>query len=216
MESLSQNKGFIITVIVTLVLLVGGIFLFSNKSADNSTEKTFSQEILSPSGSSETATVSAEITLVEFGDYQCPACGVYHPFVKKLLEDLKGQVNFVFRHFPLSQHKNAPIASYVAISAGKQNKYWEMHNILFEKQAEWSDLSDPKETFIGYAKGIGLDISKFESDIESKSTSDLVSKDMNDGRTVGINATPTYFVNGKKLTLPSTYDEFKNLVISLK
>lgn len=216
MESVSQNKGFLITILVTIVLLVGGIFLFSQKTDTPSTSKKVSDTILVPENSIKTSTGSAEITLVEFGDYQCPACGVYHPFVKKLLSESNGKINFVFRHFPLTQHKNALLASYAVIAAGKQNKYWEMHDKLFESQTEWSDLSNPKDKFIEYAKSFNLDIKKFDDDTDSKDVKEMVTKDLADGNLANINATPTYYVNGNKIDLPNNYEDFKNLVFSLK
>lgn len=211
-----NDKGLIITIVATVILLVGGIFLFSKKSDTPATSKKVSDALLMPADSYKTSTGSAEINLVEFGDYQCPACGVYHPFVKKLLEESAGKVNFVFRHFPLSQHKNAPMASYAVLSAGKQNKYWQMHDKMFETQAEWSDLADPSSKFVEYAKNLNLDTDKFTKDINSKEIKEKVSADMNDGTVVGINATPTYYANGVKLELPSSFEEFKNLVLNAK
>lgn len=216
MDQVSQNKGFLISVLVTIALLVGGIFLFSGKDKASSTDQKVADEILIPADSYKTSTGSAQINLVEFGDYQCPACGIYHPFVKKLIEEEGSKVNFVFRHFPLSQHKNAPLASFAAEAAGKQEKFWQMHDKLYESQTEWSNLPNPLDKFTEYAKGLSLDIDKFKKDIDSKEIKDKVTRDTNDGTLIGINATPTYFVNGIKITLPGTYEEFKSLVLTSK
>lgn len=216
MDTVSQNKGFLASVIITIILLVGGIFLFSSKEGKPQEAKKVSDEILMPKTAIRTASNPTNINLVEFGDYQCPACGTYHEFVKKLLAEKESEVNFVFRHFPLTQHKNAQMASLSALSASKQGKYWEMHNKLFESQSEWSTLTDPKDKFIDYARQIGIDTERFKKDLELTELSDIIKKDMGDGNLVGINATPTYFLNGLKLELPSTYEEFKNLVLSAK
>lgn len=216
MDGVGQNKGLIITVVVTLALLFGGVFLFSRNSENGTASKAISNEILMPADSYKTSSVSAEFNLVEFGDYQCPACSVYDPFVEQLLVEEGERVNFVFRHFPLSQHKNAPIASYAAEAAGRQQKYFDMHKKLYQSQAEWSDLSDPTLKFVEYAKGLQLDTDKFTADMLSKEIKDKVARDQNDGILIGINATPTYFVNGVKIDLPGTYEEFKNLVLNAK
>jgi protein-disulfide isomerase len=189
MQSVSENKGLIITIFITIALMIGGVFMFSKKS-DSSTKRV-SNEILMPADSYRTSTGSAEINLVEFGDYQCPACGVFDPFVEKLLAEEGNKINFVFRHFPLTQHKNAPMASYAAEAAGAQRKYFAMHKKLYETQSEWSDLGDPTSKFVEYAKGMLLDTDKFTKDMLSKEIKDKVARDLNDGTLIGINATPT-------------------------
>lgn len=223
---LSRNKIFIGAIVGTLVLLFGGVFLLTKNDNSSAPAKQFSSEVLAPSDSQKTsgivntiyqpATASATITLVEFGDYECPACGSYHPFVKQLLTELAGKVTFVFRDFPLSQHANANISAYAAEAAGIQGKFWQMHDKLYENQNQWSTVSDPKSIFIGYANSIGIDVDKFEKDMASDAVKKVVEKGTNDGNLVGLSATPTFYVNGVKLALPNTYEEFKSLVTSAK
>ncbi len=159
------------------------------------------------------ASSSAKVTLVEFGDYQCPACGEYHPLVKQLLTEFSGKVNFVFRNFPLSQHANSSISAQAAEAAGLQGKFWEMHDKLYEAQNDWSVSNDAKTIFVGYATTLGLDIDKFKTDIDSSVVKDKVQSDTRDGNLININATPTFYLNGVKLdNLPSSYSDLKNLV----
>jgi len=169
-------------------------------------------DALSPSdwtkGNSE-----GKVTLIEYSDFQCPACGAYYPLLKKLNEDLKDKIHFGYRHFPLTQiHKNAEPSAYAAEAAGKQGKFWEMHDKLFENQSEWSELSDARPTFIGYAESLGLDKARFESDMASGEVKDKVAKDNLSALSAKVNATPTFFLNGRKLQNPRTYDDFVQII----
>lgn len=178
--------------------------------------------ILVPSGVYETsglingsylsASPSATVTLVEFGDYVCPACGDVAPYVKQVLSDFPGKVNYVFRNYPLSYHTNAPLASYAAEAAGLQGKYFEMHDLLYSTQDAWSNLPDPTSVFIGYAKDLGLNTDKFTSDMNSRNVKDLVQRDMNDGKTVALTETPTFYINGTKVKLSGDPNQLRDLI----
>lgn len=219
-----KEKGVLIGTIVTIVLLVGGVFLMSRDSVKSpSSSNPINQNILIPEGEYQTggivdgnylpANPSAKITLVEFGDYECPACGVYHPFIKQLLIDFSGKINFAFRNFPLSQHLNAQISSQAVEAAGLQGKYWQMHDKVYEAQSEWSTSTDAKNIFIGYAESLGLDMDKYKTDIDSQIVKDRIKTDVNDGGLVKLTATPTYYLNGIKIDpLPSNYEALKALV----
>lgn len=221
----SKNKVFIIVVVVTIVLILGGVFLMTrgNSGSSVSTNKV-NASLLIPQNAIETsgiangnylaATNSATLTLVEFGDYECPACGEYNPIVKQVLTNYSGKINYVFRNYPLAQHANAQISSDAVEAAGLQGKYWQMHDRAYETQNDWSNLSDPTNVFIGYANDLGLDIAKFSADLSSPTVKDKVQNDLNDGNTIGINETPTFYLNGKKLTLTGSYDQFKSLIDS--
>lgn len=226
MDFISRNKVFIGIIFVTLVLLFGGVFLMSRGSSSTTAPKQASADILAPKDSEKTsgivngvyqpATSSATISLVEFGDYECPACGAYHPFVKQLLTDLSGKVTFVFRNFPLSQHANALISAYAAEAAGAQGKFWQMHDKIYETQNSWSTSTDAKDIFVGYAQNLGLNMDQFKKDIDSQATKDKVQKGEDDGNLVGLTETPTFYLNGVKMVLPGTYEEFKAAFTSAK
>ena len=157
--------------------------------------------------------IQSAVSLVEYGDYQCPACYQYEPLIKKLLLEEGSKFKFVFRDFPLPQHANANPAHYAAEAAALQGKFWEMHDIIYENQLAWSALADAGSTFLEYAKTIGLDITQYQRDITSKEVSDRVSKDLASGRASGVNSTPTFFLNGKSIKVTS-YDQFKQLIES--
>ncbi len=139
----------------------------------------------------------ALVTLVEYGDYECPHCGRAHPVVKAVQRELEGQLRFVFRHFPLAEaHPHALLAAQSAEAAGAQSRFWEMHDMIFEHQ----DALEPGD-ILGYAKLLGLDIARFESALESGAFVKKVRDDFRSGVKSGVNGTPTFFVNGVR------YDE---------
>lgn len=217
-----RDKGLIIGILVTTVLIVGGVFYFTkDNSGTPTTQAPVSSTILVPQDEYKTggivdgnylaASDSAKLTLVEFGDYECPACEQYHPVVKKILIMYPGKINFVFRNFPLTQHKNAQISAQAAEAAGLQNKYWQMHDKIFESSSEWNTSSDAKSVFIGYAENLGLNVEQFKNDIDSSKVKDEIQSDMTDGNLVKLNATPTYYLNGVKLdSLPTTDSAIKS------
>ncbi len=157
--------------------------------------------------------INAELTLIEYSDFQCPACAAYYPMVKQLVEEYKDQILFAYRHFPLSSiHKNATLAAQAAEAAGLQKKFWDMHDLLFENQASWSAQLRPTKTFISYASQLGLDTVKFEADLTSAEVIKQVEKDYESGLAAGINATPTFALNNKIIANPRSLEEFRTLI----
>ena len=154
----------------------------------------------------------AAATLIEYSDFQCPACGSYYPIVKKVTEDLSAKVRFAYRHFPLPQHKNAKLAATVAEAAGKQGKFWEMHDLIFQNQSDWSEEKNAAVLFAKYAQDIGLDLARFQTDIASDDIKAKIENDYKSGVKAGVNSTPSFFLNGKKMDNPRNYDEFKNAI----
>jgi protein-disulfide isomerase len=149
----------------------------------------------------------APVTIVEFSDYQCPFCARSEPLIKDVQKEYPDKVRFVYKHLPLvSIHSNAMGASQAAIAAGKQGKFWEMHDLLFANQR--SLQSDKLKE---YAQQLGLDVAKFEADMNSAEVKSAVQDDMNLSRKVGVRGTPTIFVNGK-LVENRSVDGFKQLI----
>lgn len=155
---------------------------------------------------------NASVTMIEYGDFQCPACGAYFPLVKRLTQEASTTLRLVFRHFPLAQHANAPITAQASEAAALQGKFWEMYDMIYENQAEWSNLPDAHATLIGYAQKLGLDMVKFKADLDSSAVKDAVAADADEGHKIGINATPTFFINGKVIANPQSYEAFKALI----
>lgn len=155
---------------------------------------------------------NATTTLIEYSDFQCPACGSYYPIVKKVTEDLGSQVRFAYRNFPLPQHKNAKLAATVAEAAGKQGKFWEMHDLIFQNQSDWSEEKNAAAIFAKYAQELNLDLARFQTDIASEEIKTKIENDYKSGVKAGVNSTPSFFLNGKKMDNPRNYDEFKNAI----
>ena len=160
--------------------------------------------------------------LVEYSDFQCPSCKGAHDILKTI--DASGSANFeitkkvafVYRYFPLSQiHDKANISAYVAEAAGIQGKFWEMSDLLFDNQTSWSTSNDPQnEFFLKYATELKLNIDQFKKDSDSTDVKNRVAEDLREAEQIGVNSTPTFFLNGQKVDVNS-YDEFKSLLKSL-
>lgn len=154
----------------------------------------------------------ASVTLIEYSDFQCPACAVYAPLLKQLKNEFGESVAFSYRHFPLPQHANADLAARAAEAAGNQGKFWEMHDILFSNQNSWSEVKDAEEIFSAYASSLGLDLQKFGSDLDSAKAINKVADDLQSGRNANLKGTPTFFLNGKEIENPRSYEEFASLI----
>lgn len=158
---------------------------------------------------------NSSVVLIEYLDFECEACGAYYPLVKQLSEEYKNDVLFVSRYFPLPGHKNGLPAALAVEAAGKQGKFWEMYNLLFENQTVWGEkpASDPT-IFENYAKELGLDTEKFKQDVSSDEVKNRVSRDRDSGTQLGVNGTPSFFLNGLKVANPKSPTAFKALIQS--
>lgn len=155
---------------------------------------------------------SSKVTLVEYGDFQCPGCGGAYPRVKTLSEAYKGQISFVFRNFPLTTiHPNARAAAGAAEAAGLNGKYWEMHNILYENQTAWENLtgSDRTNAFAGYATSIGVDKNKFLASLDDPAVNQKISYDQAIAKKINVDSTPTFYLDGVQLDSSIWSDEAK-------
>ncbi len=134
----------------------------------------------------------APVTLVEYGDYECPMCGAAFPITQELLEEYGDEIRLVFRNFPLTRsHPNALLAARAAEAAAVQGRFWEMHDALYENQS-WLEPDD----LTSYADNLGLDGDQFISDLNSSKTAERVQEDIHSGMKSGVNGTPTFFING--------------------
>ena len=161
-----------------------------------------------------TGNPNAKVTIITYSDFGCPACANYNSNLNQVLQEFEGKVNVVFRFFPLqSIHKNAVLSASAAYAAHKQGKFEEMKDMLFENQNDWENLNekDAKITFLAYANKIGLDPVKFEADMNSKETRTIVIAGERDALGLGLNSTPTVFVNNKQIA-PQGYESLKNRV----
>lgn len=162
----------------------------------------------------QTQPAGAKVTLTEYADFQCPACKAYYPLVKQLQSDFGIKLNVVYRFFPLKTiHQNAINSARAAYAASLQNKFWQMHDKLFDTQDSWATLSDPESTYIGYAKDLQLNTDQFKKDYEADTTLTFVNTAYDNATAIGLNSTPTFFLNGKMLTSnPQSYSDFKKVI----
>ncbi|MEP7166912.1 MAG: thioredoxin domain-containing protein [Candidatus Woesebacteria bacterium] len=179
---------------VTCIAVVAVAFLFTKK-ANAPVAPVDSKVVLGQTKNSK-GKEDAKVTIVEFSDLQCPACKAAQPLVDLITQTATESVRLVYRHYPLTTvHKNAYAASKVAEAAANQGKFWEMHDKLFETQSEWEEDADPTSKFDGYAKDLKLDVEKFKKDRVSPEVEARITADQTDANTLGVNATPTFYVN---------------------
>lgn len=156
----------------------------------------------------------SKVALVEYGDFQCPACAAYHPLLNKLDQELGDRIKFIYRHFPLTQiHRNAESAARASEAAGSQGKFWEMYDLIFAGHRDWAESVNAEVIFESYAEKLGLDLGQFRSDVQSTAVAEKVRNDYESGVAAGIAGTPTFFLNGKVLENPRSYEQFKSLIL---
>lgn len=198
-------------VIIIIVLVFVGIFALSgNKSNGSKGSSSSSSSALSEHKEGNNTT---GVTLVEYGDYQCPYCGQYYPVVKQVQAEFNNQITFQFRNFPLvNVHQNAFAGARAAEAASLQDKFWEMHDALYETQTQWSTSTDPESYFTQIAQQLGLNVTQFQSDYASGKVNDVINADMAEGNKLGIQGTPTFFLNGKQIQVGETASSFETLI----
>ncbi|MDB5183592.1 MAG: hypothetical protein JWO07_273 [Candidatus Saccharibacteria bacterium] len=212
-----SKKTWIIFAVICAVVL-GGLIVLSQKDKVNVASVDQSQlQVAAPANGNiadhVTDLAKSKVTLIEYGDFQCPYCGQAYPAVKKITTDYASKITFVFRNYPLSTlHPNAKAAAAAAEAAGLQGKYWEMHDQLYLSQNEWSTLSTDDRTnkFTDYAKALGIkDLSKFKTDMAADNVNKKIDFDLALGNKFGVTGTPTFELNGTKVS-----DDVASSVIS--
>lgn len=155
----------------------------------------------------------AKVVLVEYGDFQCPACAQYVPIVERLRSEYADSMLFVFRHYPIRRiHPNAQLAAQSAQAASMQGKFLEYHDMLYEKQNDWSGVSNASDIFRQYAMSLNLDLVRFDADQKSEATLKKIQSDIDGGDESGVQGTPTFFLNGERVEPQGNYERFKQLI----
>ena len=154
----------------------------------------------------------AAVQLVEYSDFQCPACGAFEPLVAQVSKYYGDKVAVVYREFPLRQtHRYAQLAAQAAEAAAEQNKFWEYHDLLFARQKSWAGAINVDPVFRSYATELGLDEEQFVADYNSQKVIDRIDQDVRSGTNANIPGTPTFFLNGKRIS-PQSFNDFKKLI----
>lgn len=207
------KQGKILLWIVVVLILGGTVFALA-KLPKKTDHLAVTGELKAVSSADWiTANQESKVELIEYGDFQCPACAAYETMLQKLIKEDGKDFKFVYRNFPLAQHANARISAYAAGAAGKQGKFWEMHNLIFAGQSNWETKSNSnaKDIFIGYAQALNLNLDQFNQDLNSAEVRGKVEADYQSGLKAGVNSTPTFYLAGKKIQ-PQSYEEFVTLI----
>ncbi len=203
-----MSKRFLLILLALFLLMVGGIWFA--KSKQKASEP--------PSGSAVSNHVNGKgnkkVTFVEYGDFQCPACGQYYPIIEQVRKKFGDDITFQFRNFPLVQiHPNAMAAHRAAEAADKQGKFWEMYNLLYARQQDWVSAGSAGKIMEGFAEELGINADQFKKDVASSQTNDAINADIKAGQALGVSSTPTFFINNKKIDKsPQDVEGFNKLI----
>jgi protein-disulfide isomerase len=192
---------FLIVGIVAAVAIGGGAVLYRAKRPRPLTlpKERIASSATESGGVHMLGPADAPVTLEEYGDFQCPPCGKLSEPINEIQHDYNRQVRLIFRNFPLVNHQYAREAAYAAEAAGLQDRFWQMHDLLYKEQAVWSNSTDARALFNAYAGYIGLNIERFKIDMDSDKVKERVAADQKQGVSLGVKNTPTIFVNNKEI-----------------
>jgi Na+:H+ antiporter, NhaA family len=198
-----------IIVIVLIAAVVGGMILLRSSRQTSSSNAPTPDPALDVKGAEPPhirGNPSAPVTLEEFGDFQCPTCGTYYSELKKIEAEFGDNLRVIFRESPLvPMHEHALMAAQAAEAAGLQGKFWEMHDKLYENQTTWTPAKDLVPIFVDYAKQIGIDPDRFMKDLNGEQVAQRIFQDGKRVHALGLNGTPTFFVNGKEAKPPDQW-----------
>ena len=213
MENQKKGSNNLPMLIIGAVVLVGAIAAFwfysnskaapnTNRAANvNTNAKPAGTPANAPSGATPpnmSGSPTALVTVEEFADFQCPTCATTHPMVSEIKSVYGNRIKFIFRDFPLNipAHDKSYEAAVAAEAAGMQGKFWDMQNLLFTNQQQWTANPGYKQIWTEYAQKLGLDVAKFQSDMAGLAAKSRVDEDIKRGKALNVNSTPTIFVNG--------------------
>lgn len=191
---MSKNARLSLIIVAVVAVLVAGFLLFNRNSNTAAAPR---------SG-------DGKVTVVEYLDLECPSCRAAFPGVEKLKAEYGDRVTFTVRHFPIPSHRNAELAAVAVEAAGAQGKRDEMFKLMFESQQEWGgQQTSQRAAFLGFAQQLGLDTAKFESGLDDAALRERVLNERSEGSKLGVQGTPTFFINGEKFSGAPSYDNLK-------
>ncbi len=206
-------------VIIGIVVLIAIVFFMAKGSYKKSEDKIESTNTTQAStleikeNDWAIGSTTAKVVLVEYLDFECEACGAYYPLIRQIKDEYKESILFVVRYFPLPGHKNSKTAAYAVEAAGKQGKFWEMHDVLFNKQKEWGEGQFTNQNqFEKYAIETGVNIEQWKKDVTSDEVKKRVDESYKEAVSLNLQGTPSFFLNGKKIENPQGYEPFKKLI----
>jgi Protein-disulfide isomerase len=211
----SGGLPVVVIVLVAIVAAIVGLYYWNGSRADNRTAAGTPTPKPTAAGTPNFAAAppgaqppnflgspNAAVTVEEFADFQCPSCGATHPVMHQIQGIFGSRIKLIFRNFPLPMHDKAYDAAVAAEAAGMQGKFWDMHNLLYTNQQTWSADPNYKAVFKSYAEKIGLDVDKWENDMAGMGPKSRISADIERGKFLNINSTPTIYINGRSVPYP--------------
>lgn len=202
-----------LVVIIIAIGIAAGAAVYLSRTADPHAEDTGPAQPVQIKGGHFRGPENAQVTLVEFGDYECPACGAFHPFVKEILSRYPDKLRLEFHHFPLiGVHPNAMLGAMAAEAAGEQGKYWEMHDALYEHQREWGENRNAEVIVMALATRLGLDMNKFMQALRSPVLQDRILRDEALADQLKLNETPSFLIDGQRVYPKASIQEFVDLI----
>ena len=209
----STSKPIAIVAIGAVVALGLAVSMSRVGEEEPTVAATGSTALVTADANHVTGPESASVTLIEFGDFQCPTCGAFHPVLKALLARFPDDLKLEFHHMPLvSIHPNAMPGAMAAEAAGIQGRFWEMNDLLFQNQQAWSLLANPESAFTAYAESLALDMDQFARDMRSEQVQDRILTDVRLSQAENLEGTPSFYVNDKSIPIPPSYQEFERII----
>ncbi len=196
--------------IALVVLIAAAVFVFVSSNKTNQTSDNVWRSDAPVKGRSD-----AKVQLVEFGDFQCPTCQAMAPILDDLLRKIPTAFMLQYRYLPLPEHGNAYVAALAAESVNRQGKFWDFHDFLYQNQSIWADSTMPKDIFNNDAIILGLDMNKYTSDLSSASVKKTVDSDLQTAADLGLNGTPSFFINNVQYTGKLTENDLESAILKV-
>nr|WP_221383121.1 thioredoxin domain-containing protein [Actinoplanes polyasparticus] len=205
-------KATIGVAVLALVIIVGAVLTTQKKEVSPAAA---AQSLVRENSHRLSTAADGKTTVVEFLDFECEACGAAYPDVERLRAEYGDRITYVVRYFPIASHPNAFNSAHAAEAAARQGKFEEMYKKLFDNQAAWGHKEQSQAAiFEQYATELGLDLAKFKADVASPEVSARVEADATDGQALGVQGTPTFFIDGEKHNADPNYDMLKAAIDS--
>lgn len=195
-----MSKQFL-AILGILILGFAGFIIFAGKDGKSTTNGD-GQKVVAQASEHKKGQGTKNVTLLEYGDFQCPSCAQYYPIIEEVVKKYKDEIIFQFRHYPITQiHPNAMVAHRAAEAAAKQNKFWGMYDLLYQRQQIWSQSNNPVQVMDDYATELGINVERFQKDFKSAEVNAIINADKEKGDKAGVKGTPSFFINNKELDL---------------
>lgn len=212
-KSQKRKKNNTTITIIAVIALLAIAYFVSNKPTPDPVVVDQDVEIMALEARVK-GNPNAALKITEYSDFQCPACGQTYPVLKTLVDEFGDQFELEYKHFPLRQiHPNAQIAAQATEAAGIQGKFWEMHDLLFDMQSEWSTALKPKKIFEGYAADLGLSVAQFASDLDSDAVKEKVNQDAAEAASMRLPGTPSFVSGGEQISLQDFVEQLDTTVV---